>query len=217
MPQAPRSAWLQFSLRTVLFWIMPYTAVCLLVLTSCREPDLNPDQGVPMFHWVKLTTVGIISGIGALLFWEDGRAPGDGKRVNRKKWIKPLSSPTMTAAPRFRPHWFRFSLRTLFAAVMVFAVLSWWLDVNIHLVRQRQAFVSYYLAKQSFGDVEVISANRIQPVTKVVFQSKKSIPLIWRLLASDSVRSIDLPRERYPHGEVQRLRRLFPEAEVNVY
>jgi len=67
-PAPPRRRWLSYSLKTLFFQIVPCSAVCVLVLTA------GVDEGIPMFHWVKLVIVGIISGLWIVLFQEDKRA-----------------------------------------------------------------------------------------------------------------------------------------------
>jgi hypothetical protein len=64
----------RFELRTLLFWVIPYTAMCLFVLTSCREPATGPGEGIPVLHWSRLVAVGVMTAVWIVLFWEDSRA-----------------------------------------------------------------------------------------------------------------------------------------------
>lgn len=64
----------RLSLRTLLLWVIPWVATCLLILTSCRRPWIDPGGGeIPLFHWAKLLAVFIVTVLWAVLLWEDSR------------------------------------------------------------------------------------------------------------------------------------------------
>ena len=73
-PDKPRRRWFRFSLKTLLVHLVPCSAVCILVLTCCREPVLGIGAGVPVFDWVGLVAVAVIAGLWIVLFQEDKRA-----------------------------------------------------------------------------------------------------------------------------------------------
>ena len=51
-------------------------------------------------------------------------------------------STTVRETEKFERRWFRFSLRTLFAAVTVFALLFGWIGWNVWQVRSETSFIS---------------------------------------------------------------------------
>lgn len=64
----------RFGLRSLLLWVIPWAALCSVVMTSCREPMLSPGQGLPMFHWTRIAACFVITAVWAVLLWENARA-----------------------------------------------------------------------------------------------------------------------------------------------
>ncbi|MCE9603931.1 MAG: hypothetical protein K8U03_03415 [Planctomycetia bacterium] len=64
----------RFSLRTMILWIFPYIGICFVILTAFREPIIDPGEALPMFHWVRLSAIGIFTAVLIALFREDRRA-----------------------------------------------------------------------------------------------------------------------------------------------
>src|SRR5262245_5407916 len=90
----------------------------------------------------------------------------------------------------------RFSLRTMFAALPVFALCAWcglWLADNASLVKQRRGALSTF----SF----------------VPADSQAAIPWVRRAMGDKALAHILLGTWA-PEGEFQRAKQLFPEATV---
>jgi len=103
--------------------------------------------------------------------------------------------------------WFRFSLRTLFVVVTVFAC---WLGYEMNWIRQRRQVIgdpqvqntSFYLSKAMYRNPPQIHTRQIYSVAPW--------PLNW--LGEPGYWGVVLEK-RTSYGEVARVRRLFPEAE----
>lgn len=89
------------------------------------------------------------------------------------------------------PRWFRFSLRTLFVVVTVFAC---WLGWQIHLVQSRRAF---------HGEAHCFQTSNID-----IYPPPPGIPFYRRWLGDKEIQRIDLVHE----SQQERAKALFPEA-----
>jgi hypothetical protein len=69
---APRRRW-SFSLRTLLFWIVPYAAICISIM-SCEMVAIDPGPPETDFDWHRRIAVLVVTLLWAVLFWEDQRA-----------------------------------------------------------------------------------------------------------------------------------------------
>ena len=106
----------------------------------------------------------------------------------------------MSPAPR---RWFRFSLRTLFVVVSVFAL---WIGWNANTVHKRRAAWTEIESRggriNSSDDVYDLFVQAPEP---------PQLPLVRRWLGDRVVRDIILSHAA-PQSEVDRLNRIFPEA-----
>jgi len=106
----------------------------------------------------------------------------------------------MTAAPRRR--WFRFSLRTLFAVVTVFAVFGWF-GWNLHQVREREGLLA---SLSSRGAMFGRNTSGTPP---------KPLPLVWTLLGAKPIGVIQVPDSAFTEDDLHRIATLFPEATIH--
>jgi hypothetical protein len=114
-------------------------------------------------------------------------------------------STTVRETEKFKRRWFRFSLRTLFAAVTVFALLFGWIGWNVWQVRARDKFHQRLIL-----DGEALSGlRRLRNVGE-----EARPPMIWELLGAQAEESIYLSREKYTDEEIRRIEALFPEADI---
>ena len=60
-----------FSLQRLIFWVTPWAALCIVVLSAFTTSVLTPGHGIPPWHWAKLVTVAVITAVWAVLVWED--------------------------------------------------------------------------------------------------------------------------------------------------
>ncbi len=96
-----------------------------------------------------------------------------------------------------RRRWFRFSLRTLFVVVTVFAV---WLGWNARQVRQRERML------QSYGVLFYGNAPSVN--------SQKKLPFLWSVLGAKYIGTIQLPPDEFTNDDLRRFQVAFPEADV---
>jgi len=101
------------------------------------------------------------------------------------------------AKPKRR--WFRFSLRTLFALVMI---IGTWLGYHVNWIRQRHAFAAQYMP--------TLPSRRAE-YNWVSFSVGYAQPPPWslRLFGEEYCPPLEFPR-----SEVQRFNELFPEAAI---
>jgi len=111
-------------------------------------------------------------------------------------------------APKRR--WFRFSLRTLFVVVTVFAV---WLGLEVKFVRDRQAWMQANRALVRPGEPVPVGATVGMYIHSHATTGNFSF---WRRWLGDApVSSIVFPESWINNVERQnRVKRLFPEAEL---
>jgi hypothetical protein len=117
----------------------------------------------------------------------------------------------MIATPSRRS--FRFSLRTLFVAVTVFAC---WLGWNLHEMRERDAMLELMVSRNARFDSDA-ELDRILPALMrswTPLQSGRQLPITWQVLGGKPVRHIGIFRDRFSKDEVARIQRLFPEADI---
>jgi hypothetical protein len=109
----------------------------------------------------------------------------------------------MTPAPKRR--WFRFSLRTLFVAVTVFAI---WLGLELKFIRERRDFL-----ETRDRNVE---ADGLSDVFIYEFGTKpKSWPIpFWRRWLGDETRELIVLWSNSTDADRQRAAELFPEAQI---
>ena len=108
--------------------------------------------------------------------------------------------------------WSCFSLRTLFAAVTIFAV---WLGWQARIVHERNALrTAVELAASDSFEPYVVVATRDDGVTVRMWDfkwSKNPIPWYRRMLGDEPVGTLGVPNG-WTASEVQRLKEAFPEA-----
>ena len=75
----------RFTLRTYLFWFVPYVVVCLLVFTAGRDPMIVPGRGIPMWYWGRFALWGVVTAVWLALFFEDRRALQRARREDADK------------------------------------------------------------------------------------------------------------------------------------
>ena len=107
----------------------------------------------------------------------------------------------MTAPPKRR--WFRFSLRTMFVLVTVFAI---WLGWNVRQVRQRAEVVSQVEANGGW----------VLRTSPGLMATSGNLPFSWWLVGARPVYTVSLDRD-YEPAKQARIEQLFPEAFVMPY
>jgi len=102
----------------------------------------------------------------------------------------------------------RFSLRSLFIAVTVFAA---WLGWELKFIRARAAFAKdpAFGAMTTFGIGDTIDKGRVNGGIRIT----NELPW-WRRLLGDQSYCVVFLEEGSEAAELDRVRRLFPEAEV---
>lgn len=108
----------------------------------------------------------------------------------------------MTIEKRTPRRWFRFSLRTLFVVVTVFAV---WLGWELSFIKERKA--SIRLIRDKYGSVYTSSDLADRPVTDLV-----SIPFWRRMLGDEAVQMVRLT-PAFSDNDLRNVQRIFPEAD----
>jgi hypothetical protein len=108
----------------------------------------------------------------------------------------------MAQAPNRR--WFRYSLRTLFIVVTLFAC---WLGWNLNKVRQRE---------QVLRQKNITSAGMDWATKQPRQTPPQHFPFSWRLLGEQPLHILGVHGGLSP-DELKRLQALFPEAEIHVY
>jgi hypothetical protein len=113
----------------------------------------------------------------------------------------------MTPAPKRR---FRWSLRTMFVVVTLFAGLTAWTLHNLHQVRERES-----LSRAFFAQGAAIGPT-FQPGEPIIYkETGRAIPWMWWLLgAEDPGGDIWLSPEMFSEDEKRHLQSLFPEVYV---
>jgi hypothetical protein len=105
-----------------------------------------------------------------------------------------------------RRRWFRFSLRTLVAAVSAIGLLLGWLGANWRVVAARTSALDEI---ESPSPPEAMIYYEHDDTAKAQVVSR-----VRRLLGAVAVRRILLVGRTFPAGRRQRIRALFPEATV---
>lgn len=96
----------------------------------------------------------------------------------------------------------RFSLRTMFVAMTLFAILTWFVTFNVKQVRERNAILRTAHVRYNW---------QYRPW----FQTE--LPLIWPMLGTKYIDYLILPSTQFTEDDAQRLKSLFPEADVSLY
>jgi hypothetical protein len=97
---------------------------------------------------------------------------------------------------------FRYSLRTLFVLLTLFAVLVGWLTWNLRQVNEREKLLRAVAARGAmFGSV-----NSSRP--------PRPLPIVWSLLGATAIGLIEVPDGICSEREFRQLTTLFPEAKV---
>jgi hypothetical protein len=100
----------------------------------------------------------------------------------------------------FRPHWFRYSLRTLFVAMTLFACVAGWLGWNAKQVRDRERMLSVLNERNA----------TLQGMGKW-----RRPPLLWRLLGATELGQLNIcwmPVKDFTDEELLQAKALFPEV-----
>jgi hypothetical protein len=107
----------------------------------------------------------------------------------------------VNVAPKRR--WFRFSLRTLFVVVAVFAV---WLGWNVRQIRTRDVLLK---SIQSRGaTIYQTTYNGREPSLR--------LPPLYYIIGCGPIGCVWLRDDRFTEDDVQAVKRTFPEAEVGL-
>ncbi len=111
-----------------------------------------------------------------------------------------------TTPPRRR--WFCFSLRTLFVAVTLLAVIGW-LGWNLKQVRERSAVRPELHGSEirDRSDAFVITISDKELPTG-------ELPWLWRQFGARHEQSLYLKQDEMSDAQFARIRRLFPEAKI---
>ena len=108
----------------------------------------------------------------------------------------------MTSPAPNRRRWFRWSLGTMFVVVLVAGCLAGWLGYHLNWIRQRHEVVSRHSVHSELCEVP-----------------PSDTPFALRMLGESSYSSIsmlDVGPTTIESQEVERIRGLFPEANVHV-
>ena len=130
-------------------------------------------------------------------------------KVELQRWQKYSRCPALgrrgklTAMTETKPNrrWFRFSLRTLFVLVTLFGC---WLAYQLNWIRER------HNAPVLAGISTAIEATPAGP-KEVTIEHDPPWPLAWFGERGYSALAVD---ESYGEQEIERIRKLFPEADV---
>jgi len=116
----------------------------------------------------------------------------------------------MSEAPPTRGRWSRFSLRTLFVAVTIFAVLTLWVRYNLQWIGQREEARAWLIAN-GYGCVD----SQTTPTTPL------AAPWSLRVLSEKGESYALLEKANIPEENLQltarRMKQLFPEASINIF
>ena len=96
----------------------------------------------------------------------------------------------------------RFSLRTLFVVMTLFAALTWFGLFNVKQVRERNAILRTAHVRYGW---------QYRP------RLQTELPLIWSMLGTKYIEYLILPSTQFNDDDVQRLKSLFPEADLSLY
>jgi hypothetical protein len=113
----------------------------------------------------------------------------------------------MDEKPRRR--WFRFSLRTMFLLVTSFSL---WLGWQTWIVRERSAMRDWLDANG--GRVSPTMQGTQLDHEPFIFEQVNTLPFWRRWLGDQSIAAVSLPDFPPPTEQVERAKRLFPEAKV---
>jgi hypothetical protein len=112
----------------------------------------------------------------------------------------------MDAEPRKKRRWFRFSLRTLFVVMTVFA---FWFGWNIRKVQRRGQFAKHLVACQASVTSSSDAGTAHHP------WRKERLPWAWKLLGAEPIYSIILLAPNgFNQTDAKVIAELFPEAIV---
>jgi hypothetical protein len=129
-----------------------------------------------------------------------GNCPRDCKYGRAQSWptLKNSIDAKQTLMPMPAPkRWFRFSLRTLFVFMTVFAIWLTWLGWQRGVVRERS---------------KLLQAN----VGRETSNPGPTIPFVWSLLGASPLSAINLPASEFSEEDLQQYRAAFPEADVTL-
>ncbi len=120
----------------------------------------------------------------------------------------------MTPAPNRQ--WIRFSLRTLFVVVTVFAV---WLGWNLHIVRQREHVLDSLepdhriFAEGEYANLAIVE-DKPHVAKRGLLSPSGSLPVSWRLLGARPIAMTIYAQVGVLNHKAQPIRALFPESQV---
>jgi hypothetical protein len=112
----------------------------------------------------------------------------------------------MSEAPPPRRRWFQFGIGTMFFAVTVLAALAAFLAYHVNWVRERRNAPVYYVMEE----VYLVTPSGPKP-TRVACDAPW--PLEW--FGEPGCNALQISPS-VPESEVERIRRLFPEAEIEI-
>jgi hypothetical protein len=132
-------------------------------------------------------------------------------------------SPAFTRSRR----WFRYSLRTMFAVVTIFAA---WLGWELHQIRERDRMLRSTTFLRLFENRPRAAVMRQSEVARLYppdlpkahvaagAPPKTNIPYVWRLLGDKPVNDMDifLPSDEYTTRDARQIQSLFPECAVTI-
>jgi hypothetical protein len=111
----------------------------------------------------------------------------------------------MSTPPRRR---WSYSLRTMFVVVTAVAIPLGWLGWQLKIVRERNA-AREWLRESREGGVPEYAAGL------ACTQNNPSNPF-WRVWLGDEAAPVVLITDRLPKEQIDRIRKVFPEAEIIV-
>ena len=125
----------------------------------------------------------------------------------------------MTPALPRRP-WFRFSLRTLFVAVAVAALLIGWLRWNWQVTQERVMLRKWiYHGRGSYATVAEWEKTLPGPpgyVAELGLPGPVDIPLVRKCFGDEGVVTIQILPWKVTDAEVAHIKEVFPEATVEL-
>jgi hypothetical protein len=102
--------------------------------------------------------------------------------------------------------WFRFGLRSLFAVITLAAILVAWLSYNLNWIRERRNAPVFYPTLTTY----VVTPSGPTPMT---LTCHSPWPLEW--FGEPGCVTVAIAPS-LPESEVERIRKLFPEAEIEM-
>ena len=113
--------------------------------------------------------------------------------------------------PKHR-RWFRFSLSTLFVAVLLLSIASYWFSANWRIVQERLDVLLWLQSHQGW----TITDPGYRERGTYPLPAGQTAGLLWvrRVFGDREVMAIGLPKRTLSQQEIDRVKKAFPEAVI---